>query len=679
LEIAASTPHAANKYSKTLSRLANERVELTRELERIDEHCAALETGRAGADDARGRAEQLARAKAMRMTKQEALATTLRQIRLTATLSERFEEQNRRAFRRIEQSAHERAMRDVEADVSTTTTTTTTTSIAVADEPAAGTRAIEREYAHREQMIQMGVITPFENTKLSKMRTKMISQRENSGLQWHEPALKPTALLVATNNKKKRKMPVSSEDVAQRVSNNFDDDEDDDYDAQDFVAAADVDVPEPAKRGRGRPRKDAAVTPVATDSTVWSDDGDQRRYCERLAAWWDEHADEIRARVPPADDDDDDVVVRRPRTLAGLIEAVAKFYAEAPSVDFDGGLRLPQTIHDRLFPYQRTAVRWLWELHCQDAGGIVGDEMGLGKTVTCSTFLAALHASGLLQRPVLIACPATVLAQWTRELHRWYPPLRVMMMHSSGSGGASVKRLLRAVQVPSVAGCVLLTTYDAIRRHGELLQQCEWSYVILDEGHKIRNPNAAVTLACKALDTPHRVILSGAPIQNNLTELWSLFDFVFPGKLGTLPVFQSEFEVPIRLGGFANASAFRVQTAYKCAVALRDLIRPYLLRRLKKDVMTDLPEKTEQVLFCRLTETQLKAYRSFISSEQTSSILEGQLNMLYGVDALRKICNHPDLLEHRERAGELGLDRKRPRVSRAINGDDDDDDDDSCC
>ena len=175
--------------------------------------------------------------------------------------------------------------------------------------------------------------------------------------------------------------------------------------------------------------------------------------------------------------------------------------------------------------------------------------------------------------------------------------MRVVMLHASGSSArVPLKRVLRAINRKPV---VLLTTYDSIRRNALTLQRIPWSYVILDEGHKIRNPDAAVTLACKSFDTTHRIILSGAPIQNNLTELWSLFDFIFPGKLGTLPVFQSEFEVPIRLGGYANASEFRVRTAYKCAVALRDLVRPYLLRRLKKDVMKQLPQKTEQVLFCK--------------------------------------------------------------------------------
>ena len=651
-ELAASTQ---NKYSRTLARLEAEQSGLVRSLERLDELCVALETGRVPgvSDSAQLAAEQLSSVRARRDVQREALGQCRRQIRATKALSDRFDAQNQLAFQRIEQSAQARALRAT-GDATVATVSNGGARGGGGGDAGGQPRAVERQFAAREQAIQLGMITPFENT--NKMRTKLLSSRENSDLQWHEPALKP----VFGAAKAKRKAPASE---APRKRRDADADDASDDGGDDFDPAADDDNVSVPKRRRASKKQAAAA---AAEPQVWLDDGDPQRYCERLSAWWDEHVVAVHAAAgtePPT----------RPLTLTQLIDAVSRHFAEAPSVDFDGGLRIPVSVHDKLFPYQRTAVRWLWELHCQDAGGIVGDEMGLGKTVTASAFLAALHASSMLDRPVLIACPATVLTQWTRELHRWYPPLRVVMMHSSGSAVASTKHLLRSAS--GRGGGVLLTTYDAIRRSGDLLQRQEWSYVILDEGHKIRNPNAAVTLACKALDTPHRIILSGAPIQNNLTELWSLFDFVFPGKLGTLPVFQSEFEVPIRLGGYSNASAFRVQAAYKCAVALRDLIRPYLLRRLKKDVMKELPEKTEQVLFCRLTDSQLRAYRSFIGSEQTASILEGSLNMLYGVDALRKICNHPDLLEHRQRSGELSL-QQQPRHSRARKASRRDDDDD---
>ena len=144
---------------------------------------------------------------------------------------------------------------------------------------------------------------------------------------------------------------------------------------------------------------------------------------------------------------------------------------------------------------------------------------------------------------------------------------------------------------------VLITSFSGlVSNKAELLKQ-NFDYIILDEGHKIRNPDAQITLAVKEFPTSHRIILSGSPLQNNLKELWSLFDFIFPGRLGTLPVFMENFSIPITLGGYANASRTQVATAYKCATVLRDTINPYLLRRMKSVVREhiNLPAKNEQV------------------------------------------------------------------------------------
>ncbi|KAJ2841673.1 DNA repair protein rhp26, partial [Coemansia erecta] len=178
----------------------------------------------------------------------------------------------------------------------------------------------------------------------------------------------------------------------------------------------------------------------------------------------------------------------------------------------------------------------------------------------------------------------------------------------------------------------------------DVLLRRKWGYAVLDEGHTIRNPDADVTIACKRLDTRHRILVTGTPIQNNLAELWSLFDFIFPGRLGTLPVFNNQFAIPITVGGYASANSLQVRAAYRCACILRDLIDPYLLRRLKADVAQDLPQKSEQVLFCRLTPMQRKAYKAFLQSADMERILDGKLQMLFGVDVARKICDHPDLL-----------------------------------
>ncbi|CAG09381.1 unnamed protein product, partial [Tetraodon nigroviridis] len=320
--------------------------------------------------------------------------------------------------------------------------------------------------------------------------------------------------------------------------------------------------------------------------------------------------------------------------------------------EFDEGFKVPGFLWKKLFKYQQTGVRWLWELHCQQAGGILGDEMGLGKTIQVISFLAGLSYSKLRTRgsnyryaglgPTIIVCPATVMHQWVREFHAWWPPFRVAVLHETGSFSSNKKKL-----IPEIVSChgILITSYSAVRIMQDTLQRWDWHYIILDEGHKIRNPNAGVTLACKQFRTPHRFILSGSPMQNNLKELWSLFDFVFPGKLGTLPVFMEQFSVPITMGGYSNASPVQVQTAFKCACVLRDTINPYLLRRMKADVKANLslPDKNEQVLFCKLTEEQRQVYRSFLDSKEVYQILNRDMQVFPGLIALRKICNHPDL------------------------------------
>jgi DNA excision repair protein ERCC-6 len=432
----------------------------------------------------------------------------------------------------------------------------------------------------------------------------------------------------------------------------------------------------------------------SSESSENEDDGNEVLYQKRLKKW-------INKR---------ELKRKRYLTAHGLIdefENEVEYHKPALFVKdhtFDHGLKVPGEIYSKLFDYQRTCIKWLWELHRRKVGGVIGDEMGLGKTVQIVSFLASLAYSKKLDKPVLIVCPATVLLQWFKEFKRWWPPLRVVIAHSSGSGlGKQTqyysseeeypeKRKKRKVSQAKAkkyphedegddsefsndsemsdsstekfrktksfrrdnnldelaarvlsTGHVLLTTYGTLMARSDLFKPVNWGYCVLDEGHKIKNPDAEITVVCKQLKSRNRIILSGTPIQNNLDELWSLYDFVYPGRLGTLPVFKTQFAIPITIGGYANASNLQVQTAYKCACVLRDFISPYLLRRMKVDVAKQLPKKNEQVLFCKLTEYQKKKYLDYIEGTEVDRILRGVQHVLTGVDYLRKICDHPDL------------------------------------
>ncbi|KAL3492001.1 SNF2 family N-terminal domain-containing protein [Aspergillus germanicus] len=397
------------------------------------------------------------------------------------------------------------------------------------------------------------------------------------------------------------------------------------------------------------------------------DDGNEKVYQSRLQSWVRRRsAARKRARKLHADED--------PEMVEAEASDEEEWFMPHPTeadLPLDNGYRVPGDIHPLLFDYQKTGVQWMWELHQQQVGGIIGDEMGLGKTIQAIAFLAGLHYSKQLTKPIVVVCPATVMKQWVNEFHRWWPPFRVSILHTSGSGmvniknessredalisgsyrsgssSAGTKAARKVVKRVVEEGHVLVTTYSGLQSYASLLIPVEWGGAVLDEGHKIRNPNTSITIHCKELRTPHRIILSGTPMQNNLTELWSLFDFVFPMRLGTLVNFRNQFDFPIRQGGYANASNLQVQTAAKCAETLKDAISPYLLQRFKIDVAADLPKKSEQVLFCKLTKPQRQAYMAFLGSEEMQSILRGRRQVLYGVDILRKISNHPDLQNHK--------------------------------
>ncbi|KAJ5096129.1 hypothetical protein NUU61_005485 [Penicillium alfredii] len=429
---------------------------------------------------------------------------------------------------------------------------------------------------------------------------------------------------------------------------------------EEFMPDTLPDTPPTRKRKQGK-----AETELEDLSGV--DDGNEAIYQSRVQKWINRRsAARQRAQTNPVAEETED-------------EEWLKPHPTEPDMELEDGLRVPGDIHHYLFPYQRTGVQWLWELHRQTVGGIIGDEMGLGKTIQAIAYLASLHHSKKFTKPAIVVCPATLMKQWVNEFHRWWPPFRVSILHSSGSGminlgkensrenaltsemmghhnarflSAGQKAAKKMIKRVTEEGHVLVTTYSGLQSYADVLVDVNWGCAILDEGHKIRNPDAGITFSCKELRTPHRIILSGTPMQNSLVDLWSLFDFVFPMRLGNLVTFKNQFEIPIRQGGYASATNLQVQTAAKCAETLKDAISPYLIQRFKADVTADLPQKSEQVIFCKLTQYQRTIYKRFLASDDMKSIYRGKRNSLFGIDILRKICNHPDLADHALRSQE---------------------------
>ncbi|KAK9873709.1 hypothetical protein WA026_002066 [Henosepilachna vigintioctopunctata] len=330
-------------------------------------------------------------------------------------------------------------------------------------------------------------------------------------------------------------------------------------------------------------------------------------------------------------------------------------------IKLEGALKIPAKYWKKLYRYQQKGVKWLWSLHQKSTGGLLGDEMGLGKTVQIIAFLYALDYSRIHTPfgnfvglgPSIIVCPATVIYQWVRHFHEWAPEFRVAVLHQSGSFQGNKSLLIKDINENNG---ILVTTYLGILKYKGNLLDYHWHYVVLDEGHKIRNATAKITVAVKQIRTPHRIMLTGSPMQNNLQELWSLFDYTNPGMLGAQNTFMEHFNNPIIQGGFANATPMQEATAQSMAIALKNMISPFLLRRTKDEVQQhiELPNKSEQVLFCSLSDYQKRLYKDYLMSEHVNTILGRGLkkwssdnymkaNMLMAITRLRKICNHPDI------------------------------------
>lgn len=338
--------------------------------------------------------------------------------------------------------------------------------------------------------------------------------------------------------------------------------------------------------------------------------------------------------------------------------------------ELQNGLCVPNYIWRQLYKFQRIGVKWLWELHQVESGGMLGDEMGLGKTIQIIAFLAGMSKSDLGTwgglGPSIIVAPATVIYQWVSHFHFWCPHLRVAVLHHTGSHSGNHNKLIRDLHT---GHGILLITYAGIVKYIQDLTSRKWHYIILDEGHKIRNPDTQVSKFVKKFQTPHKIIITGSPMQNSLQELWSLFDFMRPGLLGTYAAFMDYFATPITQGGYANATEYQEATALEIAKALKLIITPYMLRRTKAEVQSHikLPEKSEQVLFCALTQEQKDLYMGYLTGTTVRSILDKEnkygdplrARILVALCTLRKICNHPDLYLYEAHEDSEDIDAER--------------------
>ncbi|XP_009150460.1 protein CHROMATIN REMODELING 24 [Brassica rapa] len=385
------------------------------------------------------------------------------------------------------------------------------------------------------------------------------------------------------------------------------------------------------------------------------------------------------ARLRDLDDDDDDDCV----VLTGKKAAEMKIHLEKPtkparshntathayeekvsedegSITFTGpksSYTLRGKIATILYPHQREGLKWLWSLHIQEKGGILGDDMGLGKTMQICSFLAGLFHSKLIKRAMIVA-PKTLLPHWMKEL----ATVGLSQMTREYYGNSVKAREYDLNHILQGKG-VLLTTYDIVRNNTKALQgyqlytddddedDIKWDYMILDEGHLIKNPSTQRAKSLLEIPSSHRIIISGTPIQNNLKELWALFNFSCPGLLGDKKWFKDNYEHYILRGNDKDASDRDKRIGSTVAKKLREHIQPFFLRRLKSEVFGDdattsrLSKKDEIVVWLRLTACQRQIYEAFLNSEIVLSAFDG--SPLAALTILKKICDHPLLLTKR--------------------------------
>lgn len=297
-------------------------------------------------------------------------------------------------------------------------------------------------------------------------------------------------------------------------------------------------------------------------------------------------------------------------------------------------IETPETFRGELRPYQARGAGWLAFLERWGLGACLADDMGLGKTIELIAFLLYLQEDEKLVAPVLLVCPTSVLGNWEREVKKFGSTLKVLVHH--GDKRSKGKALAKAVRDRHL----VVTSYSLVHRDLKDLRAIEWQGVVLDEAQNIKNATAKQSQAVRDLETQFRIALTGTPVENRLSELWSILDFLNPGYLGTQAFFKRRFALPIEKYGDTTS----LQT-------LRSLVQPFILRRLKtdKDIIQDLPEKQEMTVFCPLSARQALLYQQIVDGSleaiESADGIQRRGQILALLVKLKQLCNHPELLD----------------------------------
>ncbi|KAF9113981.1 hypothetical protein BGX27_000374 [Mortierella sp. AM989] len=301
--------------------------------------------------------------------------------------------------------------------------------------------------------------------------------------------------------------------------------------------------------------------------------------------------------------------------------------------------------------YQMKGLQWMASLYNNRLNGILADEMGLGKTIQTISLVTFLIEAKQQNGPFLILVPLSTLTNWTLEFEKWAPQVTKVVY----KGVPSQRKHIQQTEIRHRNFQVLLTTYEYVIRDRPILSKIKWVYLIIDEGHRLKNANSKLFITLtQHYSSRYRLILTGTPLQNNLPELWALLNMVLPHVFNSAQSFDDWFNTPFANTAGQDKIELNEEEALLIIKRLHKVLRPFLLRRLKKDVESELPDKVERVIRCKMSSLQLKLYNQMKKhgmlftqgGEKGRTGIKGLNNTIM---QLRKICNHPYVFEEVER------------------------------
>ena len=296
--------------------------------------------------------------------------------------------------------------------------------------------------------------------------------------------------------------------------------------------------------------------------------------------------------------------------------------------------------------YQLKGLQWMISLYNNNLNGILADEMGLGKTIQTISLVCYLIEKKRQMGPFLVIVPLSTLTNWNMEFEKWAPSVSRIVYKGNPN-----QRKLQQYQIRQGNFQVLLTTYEYIIKDRPLLCKIKWVHMIVDEGHRMKNANSKLSSTLtQYYHARYRLILTGTPLQNNLPELWALLNFALPAIFKSVKSFDEWFNTPFANTGGQDKMELTEEEQLLVIRRLHKVLRPFLLRRLKKDVEKDLPDKLERVIKCKFSALQAKLYKQLVNNNRIAMTdgkggktgMRGLSNMLM---QLRKLCNHPFVFE----------------------------------